>query len=221
MADYMVDNEEWMLTDIQISEFELKNFTLTKDSICSPKWKRTQLPVIHKVPAFKVVIMAKRSCSYFVTNLIVPIFLVLFISIASLGIDARDDHRPEIQLNVILSFVFFQSVLAAVMPQTRGSPRLCRYVMYSMLVATVELILTFAIRGVHNFAESTKIKPDKFISKIILIPSVSQIISSCYTKLVLNASSVHSRKRARDLYQMPMWTEILVSLLSCALIYLK
>lgn len=187
MVDYMVDNEEWMVTNIQISECEMNNYTIEKDnrSSAASKWQRISKPVTRKVPAFKAVFISKRECGYFVSNLIVPILLVLFISITSLCIDAREDHRAEIQLTVMLAFVFFQSVLAAVMPQTRGSPRLCRYVMYSMLVSTVELIITFVLRGLHNFAKSTKKYPYRFLIRILFIPrnsSVFEVLKHSFKK---------------------------------------
>ena len=168
-VDYMVDNDEWMVTNIELSEFTMTAYTFHKDSKSPDKWHRKLKPtIIRNIPAFRVVVSAKRESGYFVTNLIVPILLVLCISIASLFIPPNLEDRYNIQLAVILSFVFFQSVLAAVMPQTRGSPRLCRYVMYSMLVSTVEIIISFVLRGLDNLHVSPNSKTYEILDNYLI-----------------------------------------------------
>ena len=170
-VDYMVDNDEWMVTNIHLSEFNMTAYTFYKDLNLTDKWHRKLMPGLpanRTVPVFIFVVTAKRESGYFVTNLIVPILLVLCISIASLFIPPNLEDRYNVQMAVILSFVFFQSVLASVMPQTRGSPRLCRYVMYSMLAATVELIISFVLRGLDNLQVSSDSTTYKILDNVFI-----------------------------------------------------
>ena len=114
LVDYMADSQEEMVTNIDVSEFTLKKYSLQKE--LPFKWHRQiRYPYL---PSFKVVIVSHRTWSYYLTNLIVTILLVLIVGLTTIFFPAHLTERCNIQLTVILAFVFFLSVLATVMPKT-------------------------------------------------------------------------------------------------------
>lgn len=164
--DYMANNNEWLVTNVNFSEHKFAFYYLTRDSF---KWRRS-LSFEEDFPAFKVVITAQRQWSYYVTNLIVPMFLVLLVGLSTIFFPAKCDSfdRCNVQITVILAFVFFQSVLSDVMPKSQGSSLLCSYVMYAMILTTVQLLLFFCLIGLDSIAKSPIRMPPRFLSIFLI-----------------------------------------------------
>lgn len=77
-----------------------------------------------------------RVCALKIYNLIVPILLVTFTGLVSVLIPAQEEGRLNMGLTVVLTFIFLQTLIAAMSPKTPSSPEV-RY-MRTFIIHTRE-----------------------------------------------------------------------------------
>ena len=169
-AKYVKSNDQWIVTDVDVrlgaaNVFQYERSTLDSSLIDptgtaenskslskeSRKWRRSVLRFENA--SVRLVVNAKRTSSYYVFNLIAPLLVIVAISVFTAILPSESEQKPEIQLTVMLAFVFYQSVLSERVPKSEAMPLLGLYVMYAILLSALHLMcchLVIRIAHLHN-----------------------------------------------------------------------
>ena len=99
-------------------------------------------------------IFALRHSSYYMTNIIIPLLIVNLLAVASVAYPSGSSERPNTLLTVVLAYCFFQSVLASLLPHTRYDSLIALYLMWSMVSAVAQLLVSFLLIAFNAKAET-------------------------------------------------------------------
>ena len=132
-------------------------YSFTSDTAEEGKWNRRMQQGLKT--SVTVTIKAIRVTTFYLTNLIIPLLVVIAITFATVIYPTGSSEKVNTLLTMILALVFFQSVLASVMPKTRDDPRLGKYVMWSTLFAGLDLFMTYASIFAVNVGEKGRPLP--------------------------------------------------------------
>lgn len=138
---YMNEHNEWIYTDFQLNttEFTYHKFSMNA-SHPELKWLRSTFSV-KDTDVIDVTITAIRSTTYYLTDLMIPLIILNIVAIASVAFPAGSSDRQDTLLAVILAYCFFQSIVASVVPHTREYLFIDSYLMWTMVLACVQLIV--------------------------------------------------------------------------------
>ena len=169
-AKYAKSNDQWVVTYVDVrldaaNVFQYERSTYDSSLIDptgtsgnhkplskeSKRWRRSVLRFENS--SVRLVVNAKRTSSYYVFNLIAPLLVIVAISVFTAILPSDSEQKPEIQLTVMLAFVFYQSVLSERVPKSEAMPLLGLYVMYAILLSALHLMcchLVIRISHLHN-----------------------------------------------------------------------
>lgn len=155
---YMDDNSEWTFTDFKLGTNAAIYNTISRN-VKDPvgKWRLQKKPF--NADVIVVSISAVRQTTYYMTNLIVPLLLVNLVAIASVSFKPGSCERPSTLLTVILAYSFFQSIVAAVLPHSREDSLIGLYLMWAMVSATAQLLVSFLLIALNTKSENGNIPP--------------------------------------------------------------
>ena len=166
-SHYMADSDEWIVTSFDHNPapvFAIELRPQSKDG----KWTRIRKQIDGSNSTVILKIVAIRMTTFYATNVIVPLLIVIAIALATVIYPAGSTEKVNCLLSVILAFVFFQSLLANEIPKTHTESRLGLYVMWSMLLSAINIIFTFATIIAQRLAYTNKQLPPKTLLYFIL-----------------------------------------------------
>lgn len=168
---YMDEHNEWTFTNFKIGTQPFKYNVISRNtSYREGKWRRIMKP--WDVEVVVLSITAVRETTYYMTNLIVPLLIVNLVAVASAAFPAGSSERPNTLLTVILAYCFFQSVVASVLPHTREDSLIGSYLMWAMVSATAQLLVSFYLL-LSLQRQSTGISANYFAPTGIKVPELS------------------------------------------------
>lgn len=164
---YMAESDEWIVVSFDHSPAPVFNYELEPHSQ-EGKWKRTNKLSDWSNSTVVLKITAIRIAAFYVTNVVVPILVIIIISLGTVIYSAGSTEKVNCLLTVILAFVFFQTLLASEIPKSPTESRLGLYVMWAMLLSAVNMFFTFATMIAQRRVYTIKYLPPKFLLYIII-----------------------------------------------------
>lgn len=164
---YMEDHNEWLFSGFKLRNNDFSYYMIEQnESSPAHQWFRSKFPW-NNIEVMNVTITAVRSTSYYMTNLIIPLLILNVVAIASVAFPSGSGDRPNTLLTVILAYTFFQSVLASVLPRTREDSFIGSYLMWAMVSAAAQLLVSFVLVALND-KETDGDVPPLLIRKIVI-----------------------------------------------------
>lgn len=162
-ARYVKNNDQWVVTDVDVRLDAVNVFQYERKAQGSSvvgagiqenrrKWQRSVM--IYHNASVRLVVNAKRTSSYYVFNLLAPLLVIVAISVFTAILPSESEQKPEIQLTVMLAFVFYQSVLSERVPKSDAMPLLGLYVMYAILLSAAHLMCCHLVIRIVRLKDS-------------------------------------------------------------------
>lgn len=133
------------------------------------KWRLEKKPWPNEVLAVSV--SAVRETTYYMTILIIPLLFIHLVAVASVAFPSGSSIRPNTLLTVILAYCFFQSVVASVLPHSREDSLIGLYLMWAMVSATAQLLVSFLLIAFNAKAQDCDIPPLPLRQVVIRYPN--------------------------------------------------
>lgn len=180
-AKYVKSNDQWVVTDVDVrleaaNVFQYERPLLNSssdgtggkeepDNKKSRRWTRSVIRFENA--SVRLVVNAKRTSSYYVFNLVAPLLVIVAISVFTAMLPSESEQKPEIQLTVMLAFVFYQSVLSERVPKSEAMPLLGLYVMYAILLSAAHLMFCHLVIRINHLHISRP--PSQLIGRLVLL----------------------------------------------------
>ena len=153
MAAVVYQSDEWLLADVITGSNDF-DFNMFKKQ--SGKWIKTDEDLeIHR-SGFIVYLIAKRHTGYYVSNLIVPLLIVVVCGLFTIFLPGHSDARLNLAVTVLLGFIFVQTIIASVMPKSDDNPLISQYVMWSLILSMISLAASAMCVGIGELPEDSK-----------------------------------------------------------------
>ena len=152
MVAVVYQSDEWLLADVHTSfkDFEFKMYKEEKG-----RWVRAESLELYR-SGFMVSLYAKRNHGYYVSNLIVPMLIVVVCGLFTIFMPGHSDARLNLAVTVLLGFIFVQTIIASQMPKSDDNPLISQYVMWSMVLSIVNLAACAVCVGIGELPEDSK-----------------------------------------------------------------
>lgn len=157
-SEYMAESDEWTVTSYEHYPAPVFAYLL-KPELKAGKWIRSSERAFDSNSTVIIKISAIRMTTFYVTNVLIPLLIIITISIATVIYPKGSSEKVNTLLSVILSFVLFQTLLASALPKTRDECLLALFVMWSMLLGSVNLLFTFGMMVAIRHAATTTLLP--------------------------------------------------------------
>lgn len=181
---YMADHNEWTFSEFRINTTQYFYYYLEKnENFSKRKWLRSKIPW-NEIDVINVTVIAYRSTSFYMTNLIIPLIIINLVATASVAFPSGAGERPNTLLTVLLAYCFFQSVLASVLPRTRNNSLISLYLMWAMVSCAAELLVSFVFIALNHKAEDGYVPPLLIRKYVIRYPRylLNVLIHKCCCK---------------------------------------
>ena len=153
MAAVVYQSDEWLLADVITGSNDF-DFNMYKKQ--SGKWMKTDDDLeIHR-SGFIVYLKVKRHSGYYVSNLIVPLLIVVVCGLFTIFLPGHSDGRLNLAVTVLLGFIFVQTIIASVTPKSDDNPLISQYVMWSMVLSMISLAASAVCVGIGELPEDSK-----------------------------------------------------------------
>ena len=151
---------------------------------------------IHRY-GFVAELRLKRQSEYYITNLCVPLFVVVLTGFLVVLVPSDSNNRIDLSVSVLLGFTFVQTIISALLPKTDQIPLLAKYVVSVLLLSVVSVASNVLV-----FALSTR--PPHERPPLPLVPlSVDLVVALRITRTFLS-SRVHRLVRSSRT-KLPQW----------------
>ena len=174
------DSDEWAIISLNYYNkiTREKAFILQSDGI----WKEVIDESAYERTGIKVDVILRRHPTYYIYNIILPLFAILFIGIITLLLPAGSD-RLNLVLLLFVSFIYLQTLIAETVPKTQNSPNILRFIIAALMTTVLNVVGLIAVMMFDNFPEEN-LPP--LIVRIIIIRPFNIFLSILKCKASLN-----------------------------------
>ena len=153
LVSVVYPSDEWLLYDVNLT-FQDYEFKLFKKE--GEKWKRTKKTLEIYRSGFVLNLKAARNSGYFVSNLIIPLLVVVVCGLFTIFLPGHSDARLNLAVTVLLGFIFVQSIIASVTPKSDENPLISQYVRWSLILSAFNLAACAVCLGIYQLPENSK-----------------------------------------------------------------
>ena len=135
----MVENDEWNFIYIYDAPTNITYWHYYRDEQGRYYLKEND-GKSSQFEGFVVEIALERRSQFYETNLIVPVLLISLIGIFANFLSATSGEKINIQVTVLLGFLFLQTITASMIPQSANSPKIALYILYALLISAFNVL---------------------------------------------------------------------------------
>lgn len=141
-------SDEWLLRDVSVGFTDFQ-FNVYKKVNSTWKIQDEELE-IHR-SGFVVQLSVHRHAGYFVSNLIVPLFIVQVCGLFTVLLPGTSDGRLNLAVTVLLGFIFVQTITASVMPKSDDNPLVSQYIIGALVLSVFNLATCAICSSIASF----------------------------------------------------------------------
>ena len=154
MATVVYQSDEWLLADVTTESGDFE-FNMFRKQNGTRKWIKTDDDLeIHR-SGFKVYLKVKRHTGYYVSNLIVPLLIVVLCGLFTIFLPGHSDARLNLAVTVLLGFIFVQTIIASITPKSEDNPLISQYVTWSLILSMISLAASAVCVGIGQLSENS------------------------------------------------------------------
>ena len=184
-----------------IPEFPREEWILYKNLTFETSLARVFTRVIGKdeyYSTLEYVYYFRRDPYYYLQNLIIPVITITVLGVFVVFLAPDSGDKLNFAIEILLGYVFLQSVIAEIMPKTGGMPTIGVYLIISLLLSAVNVGLITIMMKIYNLDSSNQ---PPFWAKFLVLEMMGFIVCSkhsiCYRWLKQKVCTPSGRFRSR------------------------
>lgn len=140
-AFYMEESEEWLVSSVNVFADDLDLYTLRMKT--PNRWDQSAIRFINN--CFHIKITAVRMPSYYLLTIVFPVLIILLMGATSYIVPFGNELHSDILINVVLAFIFMETIISNLFPKCRKVPRFQYFIMFALFLSTCKLVLFYLV----------------------------------------------------------------------------
>ncbi len=159
------DSDEWEIIFINTSHKIKKEMAFVQ--LKNGTWKEIEDERSTERLGIIIDITCRRHPEYYIFNLIMPLFLIVFLGFVTLLLQP-DENRLNLVVLLFVSFIYLQTLIAGIAPKTKSAPYLLNFIIAELVATCFNLVFLIIVMMFDNFGEDGP--PPTFLIIIIIRP---------------------------------------------------
>ena len=163
-TDYIDSNSEWDITSVNF--YTTAALTYQFREVSPTDWTLSQVPVSNH--SLVLVLGIKRTPAYYVSNLIIPVMIIILIGVLSIILPSDAIERPGYVLSVVLAYIVYQLTLANMEPKSEIAPLIGVYISLNFVLLAGFLVCSCYV--CRLWRSDPKAQPPRLIRLLFIRP---------------------------------------------------